>query len=60
MIKIEQINLFFAAIVNIAKENNITVLAEGIETKEEYLYLKDNGASLVQGYYFAKAIFGAN
>ena len=44
----------FAAIVNIAKENNITVLAEGIETKEEYLYLKDNGASLVQGYYFAK------
>jgi len=44
----------FTAIVNIAKENNITVLAEGIETKEEYLYLKDNGASLVQGYYFAK------
>ena len=42
------------AIVNIAKENNITVLAEGIETKEEYLYLKENGASLVQGYYFAK------
>lgn len=44
----------FTAIVNIAKENNIKVLAEGIETKEEYLYLKDNGASLVQGYYFAK------
>ncbi|MFV7791508.1 EAL domain-containing protein [Aliarcobacter lanthieri] len=32
----------------------MVVLAEGIETKEEYLYLKENGASLVQGYYFAK------
>lgn len=44
----------FRAIVNIAEENNIIVLAEGIESKEEYLYLKDNGAALVQGYYFAK------
>ncbi|TLS98851.1 EAL domain-containing protein [Aliarcobacter cibarius] len=44
----------FGAIVKIAKDNNIIVLAEGIETKEEFLYLKENGASLAQGYYFAK------
>lgn len=44
----------FGTIVKIAKDNNIIVLAEGIETKEEFLYLKENGASLAQGYYFAK------
>jgi EAL domain-containing protein (putative c-di-GMP-specific phosphodiesterase class I) len=44
----------FAAIVKIAKDNDIVVLAEGIETKEEFSYLKENGATLVQGYYFAK------
>lgn len=44
----------FQAIIDIAKKNSITVLAEGIETKEEFLYVKNSGASLAQGYYFAK------
>lgn len=44
----------FKAIVQIAKENNITVLAEGIEREEELAFVAANGADLVQGYYFAK------
>ena len=44
----------FRAIVQLAKENNIMVLAEGIERKEELAFVASNGADLVQGYYFAK------
>lgn len=44
----------FKAIVSIAKENNILVLAEGVERKEEVTYAVANGAQLAQGYYFGK------
>ncbi len=38
-------------------ELNITALAEGIETYEEYAWLRDAGIELMQGYYFAKPGF---
>lgn len=38
-------------------ELNITTLAEGIETYEEYAWLRDVGIELMQGYYFAKPGF---
>ncbi len=38
-------------------ELNIVVLAEGIETREEMLYLTDLGVDLMQGYLFAKPGF---
>ncbi|WP_289283614.1 MULTISPECIES: EAL domain-containing protein [unclassified Methylophaga] len=38
-------------------ELNITTLAEGIETYEEYAWLRDAGIKLMQGYYFAKPGF---
>lgn len=44
----------FKAIVSLAKELGITVLAEGIEREEEATYCFSNGADLVQGYYFGK------
>ena len=43
--------------LNIFNDLNITPLAEGIETKEEYIFLRDIGIELVQGYYFAKPGF---
>ena len=43
--------------LNIFRDLNITPLAEGIETKEEYMFLRDIGIELVQGYYFAKPGF---
>ncbi|MEZ0323198.1 MAG: EAL domain-containing protein, partial [Hydrogenothermaceae bacterium] len=41
------------AIIKIAKDNGIQTLAEGVETKDEYEYLKDK-VDLMQGYLFAK------
>ncbi|WP_299267232.1 EAL domain-containing protein [uncultured Psychrosphaera sp.] len=43
--------------INLFKDLNIKVLAEGIETKEEMLWLKANGIELMQGYLFAKPGF---
>ncbi|WP_235929037.1 EAL domain-containing protein [Marisediminicola senii] len=44
-------------ILGIADELGITVLAEGIETEEEFLFLKAAGIRLFQGYWFAKPAF---
>ncbi|MFT7004654.1 MAG: EAL domain-containing protein (putative c-di-GMP-specific phosphodiesterase class I) [Sulfurimonas sp.] len=44
----------FKAIVSIAKENGIIVLAEGIEREEELAFCAKEGADLAQGYYFGK------
>ncbi|WP_286717335.1 EAL domain-containing protein, partial [Thalassolituus sp. UBA2009] len=38
-------------------ELNITALAEGIETAEEYDWLRDAGIELMQGYLFARPGF---
>lgn len=44
----------FQKIITMAHALNIKVLAEGVETKEEYNYLKSSGAGLAQGYYLGK------
>lgn len=44
----------YRAIVQIAHENNIMVLAEGIERAEELEFCSANGADLAQGYYFGR------
>jgi len=46
-----------AGIGGIAKELGITVLAEGVETEEEFQVLKAAGIRLFQGYWFAKPAF---
>ncbi|MRK03032.1 EAL domain-containing protein [Aeromicrobium sp. S22] len=46
-----------AGIVDIAKELDITVLAEGIETEAEFRVLKGAGIRLFQGYWFARPAF---
>ena len=46
-----------AGIVGIAEDLGITVLAEGIETEAEFLFLKARGIRLFQGYWFAKPEF---
>ena len=43
--------------LNMFKELNIMALAEGIETVEEYQWLKNAGIDLMQGYLFAKPGF---
>ncbi|QQR40259.1 EAL domain-containing protein [Devosia rhizoryzae] len=43
-----------AGIVGIARQLDIVVLAEGVETEAEMMTLKAAGIALFQGYYFAK------
>ena len=45
-----------ALIIGIAKNMNIPVIAEGVETEQQVKILKDLGCSFVQGYYFSKPL----
>lgn len=47
------------SIQQIGEELGIQLIAEGIETEEEYKYLRDNGITLMQGYYFQKPLLEA-
>ncbi len=50
-------------IISIGKFLEVPVIAEGVETKEQYLLLKKAGCDVIQGYYFSKPLieseFGA-
>ncbi|ORE90169.1 diguanylate phosphodiesterase [Aurantimonas sp. 22II-16-19i] len=48
-----------SAILHVARELGITVLAEGVETETEFGALKAAGVKLFQGYYFARPSFEA-
>ena len=43
-------------IMEIARYLNVTVVAEGVELKEQYEVLKDLGCDVIQGYYFSKPL----
>jgi EAL domain-containing protein (putative c-di-GMP-specific phosphodiesterase class I) len=44
-------------LIQIAHENAIKVVAEGIETEDDAKWLIENKADLLQGFYFAKPQF---
>ena len=46
-------------IVGVCESLNITLIAEGVETDNEWKWLRDAGIALFQGYYFAKPEFEA-
>ncbi len=43
-------------VLNLAKMLKIPVVAEGVETEEQYHYLKGIGCEYIQGYYFSKPV----
>ena len=43
-------------IINLCKRLNIRSLTEGVETEEEFEFLKEIGCERVQGYYFSKPV----
>lgn len=40
--------------IRLAQSLDIGVTAEGVETKEQYEFLKELNCDMIQGYYFAK------
>ncbi|AAC06635.1 EAL domain-containing protein [Aquifex aeolicus] len=52
----EKIRAIVKAIITLAKDLNLSTLAEGVETKEQYEILKSMGVDLVQGFYFSKPL----
>lgn len=43
-------------LITISHRLNKQVVAEGVETKEQYLMLKDMGCDYIQGYYFSRPV----
>lgn len=52
--KDEKRQIVFNNLISYSRSRGIKVIAEGVETKEELLYVKENGADFVQGYFIAK------
>lgn len=52
-----QQHTILASTVALAKNLNLTTVAEGVETKEDFLVLVALGVDLVQGYYFSKPLY---
>ena len=44
------------AIISLARNLHLKVLAEGVETDEQLSILRDNGCDYVQGYYFSRPL----
>lgn len=43
-------------VIDIADYLGVPVIAEGVETEEQYLALKKLGCAIIQGYYFSKPL----
>ena len=43
-------------VIDIARYLELTVVAEGVENKEQFDLLKDAGGDVIQGYYFSKPV----
>ena len=43
-------------VINLAKDLGMQTLTEGVETKEQYDFLRENGCEKLQGYLFSKPV----
>lgn len=51
-----RVGTIVTSVARMSKWLNIPMLAEGVETKEQFEFLKSIGCAYIQGYYFAKPI----
>ncbi len=47
-----------SSVINMAKAIGIHTLAEGVETKEQMIFLRNIGCEMLQGYYYSKPLNG--
>lgn len=55
-INIKDVRIIISNIIDAVHKTGATVIAEGVETKEQYMTLKDMGCDMIQGYYFSKPL----
>ncbi len=48
--------IMFENIARLARELGIKIIAEGVETEQQYEYLAEAGCDMIQGHYFDKAL----
>lgn len=48
--------IIYKTLIKMTKDLNLTTVAEGIELKEQYLFLKKEKIDIIQGYYFGKPV----
>lgn len=48
--------ILVSSVVSLAKQLDMAVLAEGVETKEQKEYLKEINCDMIQGFYYSKPI----
>ena len=50
----DKIQVILRHIISMAKDLDIVVLAEGVETEEQKEFLKSLNCDMIQGYYYAR------
>ena len=50
----ENDKIILTSVINMAKQLNMIVLCEGVETESQVNFLKDAGCDIIQGYYYAR------
>lgn len=49
-------NSLLRSIIQLGKSLGLTVLAEGVETEEQFEFLRDNECDQIQGYYYSRPV----
>ena len=49
-------NCVLKHVIDLGKILDMEIVAEGVETKDQYEFLKENGCDTIQGYYFSKPL----
>jgi EAL domain-containing protein (putative c-di-GMP-specific phosphodiesterase class I) len=52
--KLDEVTI--VSIITLAKSLKVRVLAEGVETEEQFQFLMTHGCAYAQGYYFSKPL----